>query len=66
MSQALADLWFYSVRTVYWVTRVLLIELSKLVGINVAELSQALVDLYAGWFILSELSIGWLESYWTV
>jgi len=42
MSQALADLWFYSIWTVYWATRVLLIELSKLVGVDVAELSQAL------------------------
>jgi len=39
-----------------------LTELSKLVPLNVSELSQDLAGLYAGWFTLSELSIRWLES----
>ena len=38
-----------------------------LVILNVAELSQALADFYAGWFFASsELFTGWIYSYWTV
>ena len=64
LSQALADLyagWFYSIWTVYWVIRFLLNCL--LLVLNVAELWLICM---LGNFTLSELSIGWLESYWTV
>jgi len=37
----------YSIWTVYWVIRVLIKCI--LVALNVAELTQALADLYAGW-----------------
>ena len=50
LSQALSDFYtgFYSIMTVYWVTRFLLTCLHAV--LNVAELSQALADMYAGWF----------------
>jgi len=53
--------WFYSIWTVYWVSRVFLNCI--LVVLNVAELTQALADLYKQCdFTLCELSIGWLQS----
>ena len=51
--------WFYFIWTVYWVTRVLLNCI--LVVLNVAELSQALADLYAGVILLF-----WFDSGWTL